>query len=60
MLEFGVDGGAYVANNLLRLGDIFNVRKTLTIDLADAYVRELFAAAGGEADVFFNVNFRNG
>jgi hypothetical protein len=60
MLEFGVDGGAYVANNLLRLGDIFNVRKTLTIDLTDASVRELFAAAGGEADVFFDLNFRNG
>jgi hypothetical protein len=60
MLEFGIDGGAYVANNLLRLGDVFNVRKTLTIDLVDAQVRELFAAAGGEADVFFNVNLRNG
>jgi hypothetical protein len=60
MLEFGVDGGAYVANNLLRLSDVFNVRKTLTVDLANAYVRELSAAAGGEADVFFNVNLRNG
>jgi hypothetical protein len=60
MLEFGIDGGAHVANNLLRLGDIFNVHKTLTVDLVDAQVRELFAAAGGEADVFFNVNLRNG
>jgi hypothetical protein len=59
-LEFGADAGAYVANNLLRLGDIFNVRKTLTIDLVNAYVRELIAAGGGEADVFFSLNFRNG
>ncbi|MDR2784552.1 MAG: hypothetical protein LBB83_01425 [Treponema sp.] len=59
-LEFGADGGAYVANNLLRLSDIFNVRKTLTVDLVNAYVRELIAAAGGEADVFFNLNLRNG
>ncbi|MDR2052850.1 MAG: hypothetical protein LBP80_05490 [Treponema sp.] len=60
MLEFGVDGGAYMANNLLRLGDIFNVRKTLTIDVVDAYVRELSVIGRGEADVFFNVNLRNG
>jgi hypothetical protein len=49
-----------VANNLLRLGDIFNVRKTLTVDLVNVSARELIAAAGGEADVFFNLNFRNG
>ncbi|MDR1352757.1 MAG: hypothetical protein LBK05_05680 [Treponema sp.] len=60
LFEFGVDGGAYVANNLLSLGDIFNVRKTLTIDLVNIYMRELIAAAGGGADVFFNLNFRNG
>ncbi|MDR0708712.1 MAG: hypothetical protein LBF77_01430 [Spirochaetaceae bacterium] len=60
MLEFGVDAGAYVANNLLRLSDIFNVRKTLTVDLVNVRVRELIAAAGGEADVFFNLNLRNG
>jgi hypothetical protein len=60
MLEFGVDAGAYVANNLLRLDDIFNVRKTLTVDLVNVSARELIAAAGGEADIFFNLNFRNG
>jgi hypothetical protein len=60
MLEFGVDGSAYVANNLLRPGDIFNVRKTLTVDLVNVSARELIAAAGGEADVFFNLNLRNG
>jgi hypothetical protein len=60
MLEFGVDGGAHAANNLLRLGDVFNVRKILTVDLTNAHVRELSVAAGGEADVFFNVNFQNG
>jgi hypothetical protein len=59
-LEFGVDAGAYGANNLLRLSDVFNVRKTLIIDLTNVSVRELFAAAAGEADVFFNLNFRGG
>jgi hypothetical protein len=59
-LEFGVDAGAYVANNLLRLGDIFNVRRTLTVDLVNVSVRELAAAGGGEADMFFNLNLRGG
>jgi hypothetical protein len=60
MLEFGVDGGAYAANNLLSLGDIFNVRKTATVDLINAAVREFAVGAGGGADVFFNLNFPNG
>ncbi|MDR2094950.1 MAG: hypothetical protein LBP76_05455 [Treponema sp.] len=60
MLEFGVDAEAYAANNLLRLGDIFNVHKTLTIDLVNVNVRELIVAGGGEADVFFSLNLRNG
>jgi hypothetical protein len=58
--EFGIDAGGYMANNLMRLTDIFNVRRTVAIDLTGEAVRELFVAAGAEADVSFNMNFRNG
>jgi hypothetical protein len=58
--EAGIDGGAYAANNLFRLGDIFNVRRTLLIDLADVPAKRFSAAAGGKARVFFNLNIPGG
>jgi hypothetical protein len=57
--EFGFDVSAGFANSLLRLSDIFNVRKTITLNFNKISVRDMMFQAGGKGSVFFNFNVKS-
>ncbi|MDR2517627.1 MAG: hypothetical protein LBC88_09650 [Spirochaetaceae bacterium] len=54
-VEAGFDLGLFAANNVAALGDIFNIRRTITLNFNKISVRALSLGAGADAEVFFNL-----
>jgi hypothetical protein len=58
-VEFGFDAAAGFANNLIGLNDVFNIRKTITINFDKISIADLLFSLQSDMNVFFNVHINS-